>query len=278
MSNKKPAFLFYPGDWLRDPGVRQLSPREKGVYIELLIFLFDSGGYTALSNEDLMNTLNFRLEKTESLETCRVETFSNVIERLIQCGVVRRTEDGKLYNARIVRDMEERDEISQKRSEAGKKGAMAKWQNDGKAIANGWQTDGKQSEGCHEKEMAKDGYSFSYSSSISNNNFIKEKNNKKEKAQNRNQNPGTMPTSEQEAIDFCLGGQVPDWFIREKAYPAAVAEGFKTAGGNMIANWPQWVHNYWYNWKNKNQNEQQKKESKPLGRLYSDTPVRELKL
>ena len=150
--NKRPCFLFYTGDWLKDPGVRQLSPREKGVYIEMLILLFDSGGYIKMSDINLMHALNFRLEEEESEETMRsVDVFHSVIERLIECGVVRRTEDGRLFNKRILRDLEEKDDISLKRSEAGKIGNQKRWgenrkcdntvsQTHRKSIANASQT------------------------------------------------------------------------------------------------------------------------------------------
>ena len=253
---KRPAFLFYPGDWLRDPGVRLLSPREKGVYIEMLIFLFDSGGYIDLSVNDLMHALNFRTEEHE--ETSSVDVFSAVLDKLLKCGVVRRTEDGRLYNKRILCDLEDREEVSQKRSEAGKLGAQRKWQKDGKChnkdMANGWQNDGKVSEVCQENEMAKDGYSISSSISVSDSN-LKEKNYKKEKPRNLSQ--GTMPTNEQEAVDFCAGTGVPEDFIRKHAWPNALVNGFKTSGGNPIAHWPQYCVTYYANWNNKRQMEKQ---------------------
>lgn len=256
---KRPAFLFYPGDWLRDPGVRLLSPREKGVYIEMLIFLFDSGGYIDLSVNDLMHALNFRTEEYE--ETSSVDVFSAVLDKLLKCGVVRRTEDGRLYNKRILSDLEERDEVSQKRSEAGKLGNQKRWgenrkcdnlrsQNNRKSIANESQT----SETCDEEKIANDRFSISSSISVSDSN-LKEKNYKKEKP--RNLSPGTMPTNEQEAVDFCAGTGVPEDFIRKFAWPNALVNGFKTAGGNPIAHWPQYCVTYYANWNNKRQMEKQ---------------------
>ena len=248
---KKPAFLFYPGDWLRDTGVRQLSPREKGVYIELLIFLFDNGGYAALSMEDLMCTLNFRVEKTENVETSSVEVFGSVIERLLKCGVIHRTEDGRLYNRRILRDLETKDEVSQKRSEAGKRGAMAKWQN-GKAMANGWQNDGKTPEVCHKEKMTKDGFSFSSSSSN-----INTPPNARARAQEEPPLPRNMPTDEQNAVDMCIGIGVPDDFIIQ-AYKDSYAVGFRDKG-NAIINWPAYISAYWNRYSNAQKRKEQQK-------------------
>lgn len=262
--NKRPCFLFYTGDWLKDPGVRQLSPREKGVYIEILILMFDSGGYIQMSEKNLMHALNFRLEieEEESEETMRsVDVFHNVLERLIECGVIRRTEDGRIFNKRMLHDLS--DDISQKRSEAGKRGAAAKWQNDGKTMAK----DGKPIANANNLPMAKDGISIT-SSISSSTSELKEKINKKE-------NPGVIPSSEKEAVDLCMGSPVPEWFIREKAYPTAIAEGFKTASGNLIASWAQWVTNYWNNWQN---SQYRQKQGKKQSSLYDDKPLKEIKI
>ena len=256
---KKPAFLFYPGDWLRDTGVRQLSPREKGVYIELLIFLFDNGGYASLSMEDLMCTLNFRVEKTENVETSSVEVFGSVIERLLKCGVIHRTEDGRLYNRRILRDLETKDEVSQKRSEAGKLGNQKRWsenrkcddlrsQNCRKSIAN----ESQDSEICDEEKIANDRYSFSSSSSN-----INTPPNARARAQEEPPLPRNMPTDEQNAVDMCIGIGVPDDFIIQ-AYKDSYAVGFRDKG-NAIINWPAYISAYWNRYSNAQKRKEQQK-------------------
>ena len=43
MSKKKlPAFLFYPGDWRKDPGVQSMDYEERGVWHELLCIMHES--------------------------------------------------------------------------------------------------------------------------------------------------------------------------------------------------------------------------------------------
>lgn len=263
MSNKKPAFLFYPGDWLRDPGVRILSPREKGVYIELLIYLFDSGGYVSKSEKDLMHALNFRVEDGEESKSVD-DTFHGVIERLLEAKVIRRTDDGRLYNSRILRDMEEKNDISQKRSEAGKAGNQKRWgenrtcddlrsQTNRKNIANESQT----SETCDGEKIANDRYSFS--SSVSNNiNTLS----------NAHARENHLPTSETEAVEMCAGIGVPDDFITSKAYPRAVAVGFVDRGSRIV-NWPQWVKNYWCT----SDNSRRREQSRPQARVEEPREV-----
>ena len=72
---------------------------------------------------------------------------------------------------------------------------------------------------------------------------------------------------------MCMGTPVPEWFIKERAYPTAVAEGFKTAAGNIIASWPQWVTNYWNNWDNAQRRQNQKQKNTGL---YDDNPVKKI--
>jgi len=262
MSNKKPAFLFYPGDWLRDPGVRQLSPREKGVYIDLLIYLFDSGGYVSISEKNLMYALSFRVEEGEESKSVD-DIFHGVIKKLLESEVIRRTEDGRLYNKRILRDLEEKDEISQKRSEAGKLGAQKKWQADGKcygkpmanAMANGWQTDGKPPEGCHDEKMAKDSYSIS--SSISSSDI-----NSPPSARAREEEPilpKNMPATAQQAVEMCIGLGVPEEFIIQ-AWHEKYAVGFLDKG-NPIMNWPAYINAYWM--RHMNVEQRRKQNNKP---------------
>jgi len=39
---KKPAFQFYPRDWLADPQLRQASPATRGIWIDCLCFMWES--------------------------------------------------------------------------------------------------------------------------------------------------------------------------------------------------------------------------------------------
>lgn len=39
---KRPSFQWYPGDWLRDPGVRSVSYAARGLWIDMLSLMFES--------------------------------------------------------------------------------------------------------------------------------------------------------------------------------------------------------------------------------------------
>lgn len=40
---KRPAFLFYPGDWLKDPKLSSCAPATRGIWIDLLCAMFEDG-------------------------------------------------------------------------------------------------------------------------------------------------------------------------------------------------------------------------------------------
>lgn len=51
---KDPAFLFYPGDWLG--GTMAFNFEQKGAYLELLLFQFNSGKFTETQAQQVLNT------------------------------------------------------------------------------------------------------------------------------------------------------------------------------------------------------------------------------
>ena len=236
--NKRPAFLFYPGDFLKDPGLSTLDYHHIGVFITLLCYAHQAGGELRYCEggdpftiSDLAQTLGLEADETQK-----------VIDTLIRRGCLKkRDDDGCLYNARMVRDCEEAQEYHENRKRASHAGVLARQRNKQPNVVPMVEPNNNQ----RLNQKATLSSSSSITSSIDNN-F-----NKKGKM---NLSPGTMPTNEQEAVDFCMGSQVPEWFIREKAFTSAQAEGFKTSGGNMIASWPQWVLNYWNNYQRKHQN------------------------
>ena len=181
---------------------------------------------------------------------------SKILANLVRLGCLKIDDDGVYYNPRMLTDVQN----SEKKSAAGKAGGMKSKPNE-KSLANLRNVEStleskrealSKANSKAENAISRN-ISVSVSDSVSNSN-LKEKNYKKEK---RNFSPGTMPTNEQEAVDFCAGTGVPEDFIRKFAWPNAQINGFKTAGGNPIAHWPQYCVTYYANWNNKRQMEKQ---------------------
>lgn len=114
MKDKRPAILWYVGDWRKDSGVQALDYEARGVWFELIQFMYESErrGYLTLNgkkypDEALAQALGLPLEKTKQILT-----------KILDYGVASKNDQGVMYCRRMVRDAD----LSQKRAESGKKG------------------------------------------------------------------------------------------------------------------------------------------------------------
>lgn len=106
------AYLaIYTGDYLRD--TRHLSPLKHGVYLLLLMHCWDQRGPLPLDEQECAGIANCR-------STDEIDALRYIIERYFI-----RMEDGH-YNARIQKEIERAINISNSRSDAGKRGYQAK--------------------------------------------------------------------------------------------------------------------------------------------------------
>jgi hypothetical protein len=103
-SDKLPAMQFYPGDWLKDPGIRSLTLEEQGAWLNILFLMHESddrGKLTLcgkpLPIEFLANSLGITTSKARK-----------IFQKLIDAGVATLTEDGVLISRRMVRDNQKR--------------------------------------------------------------------------------------------------------------------------------------------------------------------------
>lgn len=112
--SKLPSFMFYPGDWAKDPCLRRCSHAAKGVWIDMLCLMFEGQerGYLATSgvawsDDDIAQAVGG--DKSIVL-AC--------INELTLKGVAKRDTRGAIYNSRMVVDEHKRKLCS----EAGKRG------------------------------------------------------------------------------------------------------------------------------------------------------------
>ena len=106
MSNKLPAFQFYPGDWRKDPGVQSLSFHDRGVWFEILCLMHESeirGKLTLNGNAMPQEALSRLLGLDNQILTKSLNT-------IIEYGVASLCPDTKsLMCRRMVRDEETRE-------------------------------------------------------------------------------------------------------------------------------------------------------------------------
>lgn len=125
----RPSIQWYPGDALGDVGLRITSLQAKGLWYEMLWFMFYSPERGVLLKQ---NGSKLDDDDLANLFGVEVHTIEECLSELEENGVFTRRDDGAIYNRRMVRDEsnrrqhEEREkELSKKRAEAGRKGGLA---------------------------------------------------------------------------------------------------------------------------------------------------------
>lgn len=122
-SQKKPSWQFYPGDWMKDTELRSVSSAARGIWIDMLCLMHESGrrGYLQVNGRPAS------LEQIARMTGNSTEEAALYLQELIDSGVCSRTKDGIdgdgcIYSRRMVRD-----EANKKAwRENGKKGGNQK--------------------------------------------------------------------------------------------------------------------------------------------------------
>ena len=111
---KRPAFQFYPSDWLRDTALRSCSTGARGLWIDMICYMHEGNPYGHLKVADkVILPANLARMVGETLEV--VEGW---LEELRHAGVYDTAEDGSIYSRRMIRD----ENLRQIRANGGKLG------------------------------------------------------------------------------------------------------------------------------------------------------------
>jgi len=90
---KRPAFQFYPGDWLTDTALRCCSIGARGLWIDMICFMHGGSTYGYLKvNHKVIHTSN--LARMVGLTADEAEGY---IQELIDAGVCQVDEEGLLF-------------------------------------------------------------------------------------------------------------------------------------------------------------------------------------
>lgn len=149
---KLPSMQFYTGDWLKDQSIRKLSPAARGLWFDMLCFMWDSprrgylDGFPPYRSKNALALVNNRKEKGSDLDQiwtrfgsdldqichekgadrelckpkkwtkfafrkvlgklCGIETkfVTKLLDELDDAEIFSVTEDGVIYNRRMVKD------------------------------------------------------------------------------------------------------------------------------------------------------------------------------
>lgn len=114
MADKRPAFQFYPGDWMKDPDLRRCGRAARGMWIDILCLMFECSDRGVLATGGVPWT-------DQEIAAAVGGDISDGVEcvaELLRKGVAYRNQAGAIFCKRMVRD----EQIRKARSEAGKLG------------------------------------------------------------------------------------------------------------------------------------------------------------
>lgn len=139
-----PAMPFYIGDWLKCPELRACSPAARGLWIDMLCFMWESTerGYLTLNNKPIPN------ENLARMTGFARDLLGVLLDELESFAVFSRREDGAIYSRKMVKD----EKIRKLRAENGQKGGFAKHFAIAKPLAKSWQNTENENESEDESE------------------------------------------------------------------------------------------------------------------------------
>jgi hypothetical protein len=131
--DNRPAFLFYPDDWLAEWTLKLVGFQGKGLAIELLAHMFRLPFRGELRNS---NHMPLSLQEICDLVGRPVAEVEPILKQLLDKGVFSTTNNGCTYSRRLVREECER----RSKVKAGTIGADKRWHSE--AVAEGMANDG----------------------------------------------------------------------------------------------------------------------------------------
>ncbi len=117
----KRAFIFHPDDWLSEHGLRLCSLAARGLWIDLLCHMGKMPRPGELRHAD---GRKFSASEVAKLVYAPDQEVSKAMDELVRTGVAATSEDGGLYNRRMVRDESKRLSISNARRQA----SLLRWE------------------------------------------------------------------------------------------------------------------------------------------------------
>jgi hypothetical protein len=101
---KLPGFIFYPGDWLKDPELRRCSRESRSIWIDMICLMFECEERGVLST----GGRPWSLREIAGALSGDERTNLRRVGELLRNGVAKRRKDGAVFSKRLVRDDQER--------------------------------------------------------------------------------------------------------------------------------------------------------------------------
>ena len=110
-----PAMPFYVGDWMKCPEVRALTPDLRGLWFDLICYMWQSPEKGVMVKPNGAPYTEAEIIRMVGLDCQNSDTW---IQTLLRDGVCRQREDGAIYSRFMLRQ----EEMRKMREMAGKKG------------------------------------------------------------------------------------------------------------------------------------------------------------
>jgi hypothetical protein len=109
---KRPAFQFYPGDWVREAGLQTCSLAARGLWIQMICLMHEGEPYGHLR----FGTKTISVEILARMVGETPALVRRLTAELEEAGVFSRLADGTMFSRRMVRD----EHIRETRADGGK--------------------------------------------------------------------------------------------------------------------------------------------------------------
>jgi len=118
----RPSFQFYPDDWLSESSLKLCSLEAKGLWIEMLMIMFNAGKRGALT----VNGVQIRSKELAKLVGEKEETVSSLLKEMEAYNVFTKLDNDLIINRRMYYQAERTKQIHEARVRAGRKGGSSK--------------------------------------------------------------------------------------------------------------------------------------------------------
>lgn len=116
---KRPSFQFYPADWRKDAALQSCSMAAQGLWINLMCIAHECEPYGHL----IVNGRAMTPAQIARLVGLSAKECGNLLQEIIDTGVIETNSEGVMYSRRMVRD----EQVRNARAEGGKAGSSHGW-------------------------------------------------------------------------------------------------------------------------------------------------------
>lgn len=132
---KRPAFQFYPSDWLSDTALRMCSEGARGIWMDMICYMHEGTPYGHLK-------VNHKVILPQTLARmvgCELSSLEGYLSELVTAGVVQVDADGCMFSKRMVKD----EALRNARAAGGKLGGNPKLTDDKVNLEDNLKSSGK---------------------------------------------------------------------------------------------------------------------------------------